>query len=112
MQMTEIKYGWKCPQCNTVHAPSQGTCPICTTPSTYYSWTGTVSLGGVTFSPGFGTVFMGPRVKTEAEQAQEAVGNWRAKGFSAKTLIVEAVKTLIDEDEWEEDDEGEDDDED
>lgn len=111
--MSDIKYGWKCPQCNGVYAPWQGSCPPCSAPKPTTATTGGTFVGysgTITMSPGydwagFGTVFIGPAVKSEAVQARETVDNWKAKGFSAKALVAAAMNTLVDGDEEDEDDE-------
>lgn len=112
----DIQYGWKCPQCSAIIAPSQTRCVSCSMTKTVTGYAGTVTIGSTAFhtkewTVGFGgscgTIFMGPRVKSVATQAQETVESWKAKGFSAKALVAAALDTLIDEDDCEEDEDDE-----
>lgn len=109
--MPDLQYGWKCPQCSAIYGPAQTWCPSCSAPKTVTSYAGTVTIGATAFHAkewsiggGFGTYFVGPAVKSEAVQARETVESWKAKGFSAKTLVSAAMDTLIDEDDEEEED--------
>lgn len=107
----DVQYGWKCPQCNTVYAPSQRNCPSCSptikvTGSAVTGYAGTITLGNVSYS-GFGTMFYSPP-KSESVRAREAVNKWHEGGNSIKVLIDAAITALVDE-ACEEDEDDEDD---
>lgn len=106
-----ISFGWKCPQCSAIWAPSVEKCSACASAKATWSGDaagrpiygayGTVTMDGVSFSSGFGTVFYSPP-KTEATRASEVVTKWQDDGNSVKVLARAAVDALVD-DEGEED---------
>lgn len=110
----ETRYGWKCPQCNVIHAPSIGKCPTCSpytttvTGGTFMGYAGTVTISSQWPSSffGSGTAYYSPP-KTESSRAHEIVDKWVHDGNSVKQLIDAAVQVLIDRaaDEDEEEDE-------
>lgn len=105
-----VFYGWECPRCHAVYAPTHERCTSCS-PATELPGMGTgmsFTLKGLSVQSqgAFGTIFLSPP-KSEATQADETVQAWLGKGFSAKTLITAALDVMDEPDD--EDDEDDDD---
>lgn len=105
-----IAYGWKCPQCNTVHAPSQIICTKCAPPevktaaasgTSTYMGTMSIGWGGYSGVLGFGTVFLNPSpppLTYREQRADKAIADWRGGAGSWKelrTLIVRAADEIV-----------------
>ena len=109
--MTDIPYGWKCPQCSVIHAPWQQRCPSCLTPKEVpffnpsRGYTATFTFKGDTFSSGSGAAFYSPPQKSEPVRAREVVNTWHEGGNSIRALVDAAITALVDEASEEEEDE-------
>ena len=98
--------GWTCPKCGIIISPYQETCKTCVPPMKTYS--GTLSLGGMTYS-GLGTITLGGSFggmssgtfyaappKSDAQKLAEAkadAADWRDK-FER---VIEAMQEVIEE---------------
>ena len=96
-----------------VSSPYQATCNTCSKPlaaGTLGGWSGTITLGGSSYS-GFtsGTVFFGPKPTPptfKEKRADEVIADWKKDGgwTRLRTLIIDAMNDVIEDEYPDEDD--------